>query len=335
MGSGAVPCPTRYRVFFVGGNVKMQYFDHAKVKDANWAASLVSIYPKKNYLTTGLLHYWALNNPQHLKPDSSEYTNTIADYNYLIDACDRAHHLGLIPFHLFGEYDCLAVSQNIFAPVCNCHLRHCSVVFKHMFDRLCTSYARCMAARLNPVHIEIWLENSMAAAIISPIANKYNVNLIVSCRSISTAVIFQFVRRISQSRRPIRVLHLSDFDPTGVNHPARTREKLDMLLDHFHMANKLNLKIRHLMLSADQCHALGLPTEPCDRKSTNLKTELFAIEAAKPGYIAATLEQNLNRYIDLSAIKKTTAATHDALQNILPQFNRIIDGLPSKPMEYN
>jgi hypothetical protein len=313
--------------------MQMQYLDRAMMKDANWVASLVSINPKKTCLTTGLLHYWALNNPQHLKPDSSEYTNTISDYKYLTDACDRAHHLGLIPFHLFGGYDCLSDSQNVFVPECSCHLRHWSVVFKQMFGRFCTSYVRCMAAKLNPVHIEIWLENSMAASLVSPIANKYNVNLIVSYRSIPTAVIFQFVRRISQSRRPIRVLHLSDFDPTGVNHPSRTREKLDMLVDHFHLANKLNLEMRHLMLSADQCQAFGLPTDPYGDNSKNPKTELLAIEAAEPGYIAATLEQNLKRYIDLSAIKKTIADKQNALQKIMPQFNSIIDILPSKPME--
>ena len=186
-----------------------------------------------------------------------------------------------------------------------------------------------MADKLSPVHIEIWVDNSSSAPLVKPIADKYNINLIASHQPISTSVIFQFVRRISQTRKPIRVLHLSDFDPTDVCHHLRTKAKFDMLLEHFHLTKKLNLKIRHLMLSPDQCINFGLPTEPDSRNLANPKTELLALEAAKPGHIGRTLEQNLTRYIDLSAIRKTSAVTHKALQNLLPQFSRIIDNSTS------
>lgn len=305
--------------------MKNRISNKTELLQGQWAASLVGIYPKTACLTTSLLHYWALNNRQHLKPDSSEYTNTIKNYKYLVDACDKAQYLGLIPFHLFSEHNNLSDLQNIPTPAYSCHIRQCHVIFKHMFDRFCTSYVRCMAAKLNPIHTEIWLGNSNSAPLIKPIADRYNINLIASHQPISITTIFQFVRRISQARRPIRILHLSDFDPADVNHHLRTKAKLNMLLDHFHLKNKHNLKIRHLMLSADQCAAFALPTEPTGRNSANPKTELLAIEANQPGYIAETLEKYLKRYIDLSALKKTTAATHNALQNILPQFNRIID----------
>jgi hypothetical protein len=315
--------------FFIGGNMKNRTHSKDDLLQGQWAAKLVSRCPNKSNLTAKLLHYRTLSNPQHAKPDSSEYTNTIEDYKYLVDACDKARCMGLIPFHLFNDYESPSISQNIFAPAYCPNLCHWHVIFKHMFDRLCISYTRCMADKLNPVHIEIWVDNSSSAPLIQPISDRYNINLIASHQPISTSAIFQFVRRISHIRKPIRVLHLSDFDPVDVTCHIKTKTKLEILLEHFRMTNKLNLKVRHLMLSPDQCINFGLPTEPDSRNLANPKTELLALEAAKPGYIGRTLEQNLNRYIDLSPVKKTSAVTQKALHNLLPQFSRIIDNSTS------
>jgi hypothetical protein len=111
----------------------------------------------------------------------------------------------------------------------------------------------------------------------------------------------------------------------------QTQARLNRILGHFRLKNKYDLKIRHLMLRRRQCIELNLPEEPCDANSSGPKVELNAMEALRPGYINETLEQNLKRYVDITMLKKTTAAAHKDLQNILPHFNRIIDsGGPSR-----
>jgi hypothetical protein len=300
----------------------MQHFDHIEAKNAKWAADLITGLPKITGISTRLVHYSAL---QHKKPDGSVYGNTLSDYDFLKKACEQAQWMGLIPYQTFYDGNDLSIPQNLFSPGRSPLHRQMRGLFKQMFDRLCISYVRCIAAKLSPVHIEIWLENSTAVSIISPIAGKYNVNLIASHCSIPTAVIFQFIRRTCYTSVPIRIFHLSDFDPENVNRPAQTQARFNRILGHFRLGNKYDLKIRHLMLTRRQCIELNLPAEPCDANSSKPKVELNALEALYPGYINESLEQNLKRYIDLSAIKKTTNATHKALQNILPQFNRIID----------
>ena len=303
----------------------MKYFDHVKAEDAQWAADLTAACPKTTGVSTRLLHYLAVSEPQHKKPDGTVYANTLSDCNFLRNACEHAQYLGLVPYQILADCNDLSIPQNAFSPGRVPSHRQWIELFKQMFDRFCISYVRCMAAKLSPVHIEIWLENSMAASVISPIAGKYNVNLIASHRSIPTAVIFQFIRRACHTSVPIRIFHLSDFDPTNINRPARITTRLNMLLERFKLRDKHDLKIRHLMLNRQQCTRFNLPAEPCDANTSSPKVELYALEALCPGYINKTLEHNLKRYIDLSAVKKTMSITQTALKQILPPISRIID----------
>ena len=306
----------------MGVMYKMQYFDHVKFDNAKWAADLIASLPKITGISTRLVHYLAL---QRKKPDGSVYANTLSDYDFLKKACEYAQCLGLVPYQTFDNGNNFSIPQNLFSPGRAILHRQCPDLFKQMFDRLCISYVRCVAAKLSPVHIEIWLENSTAVSIISPIAGKYNVNFIASNCSIPTSVIFQFIRRTCHASVPIRILHLSDFNPVNVDLPRQTQERVNAMLGHFRLKSKHDLKIRHLMLTRRQCVALDLPSEPCDANSSESKVELNALEAVRPGYINETLERNLRRYIDLSAVRKTTAAANKALQDILPRFNRIIN----------
>jgi hypothetical protein len=305
----------------------MQYFDHVEVKNAKWAANLIASLPKITGLSTRLVHYLAM---KHKKPDGTVYANTLSDYEFLRKACEHAQRMGLIPYQTFHDGNDLSISQNLFSPGRASRHRQWPGLFKQMFDRLCISYVRCIAAKLSPVHIEIWLENSTAISIISPLAGKYNVNLIASHCTIPTAVIFQFIRRTCRASVPIRIFHLSDFDPENVNLPAQTQARVNTLLEHFRLENKYDLKIRHLMLSRRQCIDFNLPGKPCDASFSKPKVELNAMEALYPGYINETLEQNLKRYIDLSAVRKTMSKTQAELKQILPSISQIIDsGGPS------
>jgi hypothetical protein len=300
----------------------MQYFDHAEVKNAKWAADLIAGLSQTTGLSMRLVHYLAL---QRKKPDGSVYVNTLSDYNFLQNACEHAQCLGLVPYQIFDGCNYFSIPQNLFSPNRSLPHRQCPSLFKQMFDRLCISYVRCTAAKLSPVHIEIWLENSTAISIVSPVAIKYNVNLIASHCTIPTAVIFQFIRRTCYASVPIRIFHLSDFDPANADLPAQTQARVNAMLGHFRLGKKYDFKIRHLMLTQGQCIALNLPGEPCDVNSSGSKVELNALQAFCPGYINETLEENLRRYVDLSAVRKTMSKTQATLEQILPPISQIID----------
>ena len=300
----------------------MKAFKHSTsaIKDANWAAQLVESIPVSENIDIGLLHYFVFARCQHRKPDGKAYSNTIEDFAFLRNACEKAACMGLVPYQRFGRNSSLVYPQCVLTPDCSDTYQQRVRVFKRMFDRFCRSYVQTMVAKTMPVHVEIWLENSLSVSLIKPIAQKYNVNFIASSKSISVASIFQFARRIANSAVPIRVLLLSDYDPDCVNMSKITIQKTMMMIDQLIGKGKVGIELDHLMLTAEQCAEFQLPAMACSGK-----IELNAMEAQQPDYIRENIEGYLDWYIDLEVVKRSKIDIESAVSKMLPRLNEVID----------
>ena len=70
---------------------------------AEWARGLFDLHGTSRPVHIRRLHYFALAQPQHIKPDGTIYTNTTANWRFLLGACKYARYLNLLPYDLFVD----------------------------------------------------------------------------------------------------------------------------------------------------------------------------------------------------------------------------------------
>ena len=313
--------------FYVGS--KTQY------ANAEWARELYLLLRPKRTVHIRRLHYFALTQPQHRKPNGRIYTNTEANWKFLTCACKFARYLNLLP------YDAFIDRRNLFQPpqkwpIIKCdHPGQWRHIMIETIERLCRLHIRFMLSRLLPVHIEIWVEKSTAADLLESIAKKYNINIVTSMGDISLTAVWQFTKRIANCNKPVRMFYISDFDPAGENMPISVARKIEFLLRQHKLSRKVDVKLKPLMLTRRQCKKFNLPGIPLPvnvkgnysftRYHGRIVTELHTLEVARPGYICKLVNNQLKRYLDVSKITRAAKIADNAITQLSDQFAGVID----------
>ena len=276
------------------------------------------------------LHYFALTQPQHRKPDGLIYTNTYANWKFLTYAFKFARYLKLLPYDAFVDRRNLLQpdppdAQKAFEPA-----RQPRLILQQTIETLLSARLRPAISAILPVHIEIWTEKSTAVDLLMPIARKYNVNIIASMGEISITAVYNFIKRVASFQKPVRLFYLSDFDPAGENMPISVARKIEFLLRQKKLSRKLDIKLKPLMLTRAQCQKFQIPAvpmPPAKRKKTyhftryhgQYTTELHALEVIKPGHIAAEVKRQIENYLDLPTVSSLFKITDNLVKEISGQ----------------
>ena len=283
--------------------------------DANWVTKLVKLYDRQP-IHLRRLHYFALACKTITKPDGQPYSNTIDDYDFLINACLQARYLNLLAHESFAIANLAYVPERL--SICR-HLPYkhqWQNGFKQKIEQFCQSYTRTLIAAIAPVHLEIWLENSTAIDLLLPLVNKYNIDLIGCENEIPLTTVLHFIRHISLAKRPAHILHLSDLTCRKkiVTPPAQV--KLNSLMDQYCLSKRLDISFEHLLLTPAQKEHFNLPYQPQPRyiahkERNEYVVELNSLEAIRPGHIVKILDRRIEKYLNHSEIAEVTG-------NILP-----------------
>jgi hypothetical protein len=137
---------------------------------AEWARRLYWIMKRPKKVHIRRLHYFALTQPQHIKPNGQVYKNTSSDWKFLCDACKFARYLQILPYDIF--IDRWSIAKPVAAG------GYVGFDSSEQWDKLVDQiveglYRRQMGLILNklmPCHIEIWVEKSSAADLIGPVS---------------------------------------------------------------------------------------------------------------------------------------------------------------------
>ena len=154
--------------------------------------------------------------------------------------------------------------------------------------------------------VEIWTEKSGQNDILGPLARQYGVNLINFDGESSETGCRDAIKRAIESRRPLRILYLSDFDPAGRSMPVAAARKIEFWLRHNHPS--LDVTVDPLALLPEQAEHYGLPRTPIkegERRATKFEdrfgrgaTEIDALEALHPGELRKIVEAGILRHLD-------------------------------------
>jgi hypothetical protein len=155
-------------------------------------------------------------------------------------------------------------------------------------------------------HLEIWAEKTTQNDILEPLAKQYEINLVTGAGELSLTHCTKLLRRAAASGRPVRVLYISDFDPSGENMPVSVARKIEFALYRDRL--DVDIQVRPIALTKDQCEEFELPRVPIKESDKRAgrwgerhgegATELDALEALHPGSLREIVEQEVERYHD-------------------------------------
>jgi len=307
----------------------------AQRTSAEWVRQLYLLLRPKRTVHIRRLHYFALTQPQHQKPNGRIYTNTEANWKFLKCACKFARYLKLLPYDAFSDRRNLSADTGRRLTVsCDCPPQWQCLMIQTIY-RFCRLHAITVLARLLPIHIEIWVEKSTATDLIETIAEKYNINIVTSMGEISVTAVWQFIKRISDCNKPVRVFYISDFDPAGENMPVSVARKIEFILRQLRLSRKLDVKLKPLMLTRRQCKKFNLPGIPLPesiRKTYSFTTyhgravtELHALEVARPGHVCKFVDDHLKSYLDLPKITHAAQIANNAMAQLSDQIGAVIE----------
>jgi hypothetical protein len=133
-----------------------------------------------------------------------------------------------------------------------------------------------------PSLIELWIEKSlddMDAPMIEDICREEGVNLVTGIGFLTISTAYALLERQKSVDKPVRVLHMTDFDPAGSHMPVSPARHVEFALSKMAPEERPDVRVHHLALTAEQVRELGLPRIPIkesDRRKTNFERKYGA-----------------------------------------------------------
>ena len=229
------------------------------------------------------MHYQLISQRAPTKHNHEPYENTERDWNYLCAAAKYARHLKLVDPAAFvdrrnpepricmvpgvdeppgWEYDFPAwrlpmIRTDLAAEIC-----------LEMPEVWTTGYD--YDDSLQPYQVEVWCEKSTMNDELLPVCRVYAANFVTGVGFMSITSVIELLRRVTELKKPCRILYVSDFDPAGGGMPVSVARQIEYAIkDH---ASDMDIKLDPLILTCEQVEEYGLPRTPIkdsDRRKAN------------------------------------------------------------------
>lgn len=206
-------------------------------------------------------------------------------YKNLSDKLARARENGLIPW------------SRIIDTKRHLEVRNQWIDVADFYGWVKDAYARDLQ-QSQPRHIEVWCEKAVA---IQHIMDKYGISLLAGGGYRSASALYEAAKRFKRVGKPITVLYLGDFDPSGLDIERDIEEKL---LDIFGIATDV---VRVLLNFKDitEYNLLPSPVKKTDPRTLAYIDRFgfenaYELDALPPKVIEQKLETEIRKVMDLS-----------------------------------
>jgi hypothetical protein len=309
-------CKTSDLLALVPSNDPFFVERNGRRKEAEWFAETCGVLGLGEGLHVRRAHYRAAISPPVpiLKPDGTRYENTHNDWMLMARASRDARYLGLVPAEWF-------VDRRNQDPIINAKFRDYQFAPSISVERTegfnesvywlpeepelpVLSLENFIAEQRYLV--EIWIEKTTVHDILEPLARRYGLNLIAFSGEGSETACRAAIQRSRQSRRPLRILYLSDFDPGGRSMPVAIARKIEYWLNA--TESDLDVTLDPMVLLPEQVERYHLPRVPIkesERRAARFEerfgegaTELDALEALHPGELHRIVEEAVLQFVD-------------------------------------
>jgi len=185
------------------------------------------------------------------------YQNTMECWSALNTAARDAVALGLIPLDAFVDRrnpsPFTHVEHPIDTRIDGINGEITSIAPVQFFLPVLPRYGELQPGVVpQPYHIELWAEKSTMNDVLVPLALRYNTNLITGIGELSYTACRNLIDRIrGDVERPVRILYISDFDPSGRSMPVAVARKIEFELDRQELDH--DVQLRPILLTHNQC----------------------------------------------------------------------------------
>ena len=152
--------------------------------------------------------------------------------------------------------------------------------------------------------VEIWLEKSALAGVISPVTTKYQVNLCPSAGQSSITFLESAIRRSAlRGKRRFIAYTLYDFDASG----RSAAETVSKRLKEFGVWHDVDVIHRPLALSYDQVISMNLPTRPPKKEKKAWEYPVAAeLDAIPPADLRRMVDKALATHMPAGELERKT-----------------------------
>jgi hypothetical protein len=231
-------------------------------KHAYWIADLFQQLELPAKVHDRQIHYKLVSQKTPvLQVDGTPYLNDPDCYNRLCDAIKDARYLDLIPARMIIDRRNPEPTINFDSDDdvgAEIEISHGVVVpFPFGRDYRPPLYGLPSAELVEEpsfgqrYQLEIWIEKSTQNDILLPLALEYGSNVATFIGEVSTTRCEELVDRAVASGRPVRILHVTDFDPAGRDMPISAAVKIDFIAKM--SGHDLDIQLEHVALTEEQC----------------------------------------------------------------------------------
>jgi hypothetical protein len=259
-------------------------------RNGKWFAEVVGRLLPDGVIHLRGLHYRIVAAADVIRPDNGmPYTNTDEAWTFLCEKASKAgRYLGYVDFErIIDERNAPA---EIYVQPLQDTLKKLSTGLSVEIPELELPEFWCRIRERQLYHLCFIGEKVSLKAVLQPIAEKTQGELLLPTGEITDTQIAELAARAVEDTRSTVVLYFSDFDPSGHQMPISVARKLQALRDlKYH---SLNIQVIPVALTLTQVRELSLPSTPLketERRADNWRrvmrheqTEIDALAALDP-----------------------------------------------------
>ncbi|MEX0782143.1 MAG: hypothetical protein WD557_05795 [Dehalococcoidia bacterium] len=252
---------------------------------------ILRIYGDHLPLTVRQIFYILIGRFAHGKSDSF--------YKSLCEHLSNARRGGAIDFRHIRDDGVSVLQETSFAGLDQ---------FYRYLQRQAGSYARNRLARQSH-HIEVWCEAAGMQPQLNRVAGRYHIPVYSTGGFDSTTAKWNLAQRICRVGKPAIILHLGDFDPSGVSIFETAAEDVRAFVLADRKWLNVDVEFVRVALTDDLIERHRLETDPHRVKSDKDYRGLnwpfnytCQLEALPPDVLATVLNEEIRRHLDLDLL---------------------------------
>lgn len=192
---------------------------------------------------------------------------------------------------------------------------------EEFFDDVGRSYRRNRQQE-QPNYVEIWCEKAVA---IQQIAERYDINLLAGGGYRSSTALFEASERFKEIGKPVVILYLGDFDPSGLDIERDIQTRMKEVFG-------ITVDVQRVLLNRldiDTFNLLPSPVKLADKRTPEYIrkwkiSNAYELDALPPDVLAGMLEKAIRRNMDLSTYedqKKTEFEDNEKVKKFIEAWN--------------
>lgn len=226
------------------------------------------------------------------------FPKTERSYANLCELMQLARRAHRIPFSSIRDDGVVTYSRDWYAD---------TDAFREKVNGMARRYQRDKLAR-QPRHVELWCEAAGMMPQLARVADGYSVPVYSSGGFDSATAKWDLAQRICRVGKPAIVLHLGDYDPSGITMFRAVEEDVQAFVLADRKWLDVDVSFVRVALSRDQVGDYQLPTAPPKREKNShalrwTDTETCQLEALAPDDLANIVDEAILDCFDLGTLE--------------------------------